>query len=86
MRHLGANLIDQCGGRILLTVVRDTIAGMQVKVLLGIGNVNDFEDADKLAAYVSIVPRVSQSNETDNRGALPSAATSWCARPSCNTP
>ena len=54
----------------MLTVVRDTIAGMQVKVLLVIGNINDFKDADKLAAYVGMVPRVSQSNETDNRGRI----------------
>ncbi len=39
-------------------------------LLAGIGNVNDFESADKLAAYVGIVPRVSQSNETDNRGRI----------------
>ena len=38
--------------------------------LSGIGNVDDFEDADKLAAYVGIVPRVSQSNETGNRGRI----------------
>ena len=38
--------------------------------LSGIGDVNDFEDADKLAAYVGIVPRVSQSNKTDNRGRI----------------
>jgi len=38
--------------------------------LSGIGNVDDFEDADKLAAYFGIVPRVSQSNETDNRGRI----------------
>ena len=38
--------------------------------LSGIGDVNDFEDADKLAAYLGIVPRVSQSNETDNRGRI----------------
>ncbi len=38
--------------------------------LSGIGNVDDFEDADKLAAYVGIVPRVSQSSETDNRGRI----------------
>lgn len=37
--------------------------------LAGIGNVNDFESADKLAAYVGIVPRVNQSNETDKTGA-----------------
>lgn len=35
-----------------------------------IGNVNDFEDADRLAAYLGIVPKVSQSNETDNRGRI----------------
>lgn len=35
-----------------------------------IGNVDDFEDADKLAAYLGIVPRVSQSNETDHRGRI----------------
>ena len=35
-----------------------------------IGNVDDFEDADKLAAYCGIVPWVSQSNETDNRGRI----------------
>ena len=35
-----------------------------------IGNVNDFEDADKLAAYVGIIPKVRQSNETDNRGRI----------------
>ena len=38
--------------------------------LSGIGNVDGFEDADKLAAYCGIVPRVSQSNETDNRGRI----------------
>jgi transposase len=35
-----------------------------------IGNVPDFASADKLAAYFGIVPRVSQSNETDNRGRI----------------
>jgi len=39
-------------------------------LLAGIGNVNDFESADKLAAYVGIVPRVSQPNETDTRGRI----------------
>lgn len=36
--------------------------------LPSIGNVDDFETADKLAAYFGIVPKVSQSNETDHRG------------------
>lgn len=38
--------------------------------LSGIGRVDDFESADKLAAYLGIVPRVSQSNDTDNRGRI----------------
>ncbi|GGF58053.1 hypothetical protein GCM10011332_09460 [Terasakiella brassicae] len=38
--------------------------------LSAIGNVNDFEDENKLAAYFCIVPRVSQSNETDHRGRI----------------
>ena len=38
--------------------------------LTAIGNVDDFESADKLAAYFGIVPRVSQSNETDHRGRI----------------
>lgn len=38
--------------------------------LSGIGKVDDFESADKLAAYLGIVPRVSQSNDTDNRGRI----------------
>ncbi|MYG53718.1 MAG: IS110 family transposase, partial [Rhodospirillaceae bacterium] len=38
--------------------------------LAGIGNVNDFESADKLAAYLGIVPRVNRSNETDTPGRI----------------
>lgn len=37
-------------------------------LLSSIGNIDDFESADKLAAY--FVPRVSQSNETDHRGRI----------------
>ncbi len=39
-------------------------------LLSGIGNVADFDSADKLAAYLGIVARVSQSNDTDNRGRI----------------
>lgn len=39
-------------------------------LLAGIGNVDDFASADKLAAYFGSVPRVSQSDETDNRGKI----------------
>jgi transposase len=38
--------------------------------LSGIGKVEDFDSADKLAAYLGIVPKVSQSNDTDNRGKI----------------
>lgn len=38
--------------------------------LSSIGDVEDFESADKLAAYFGIVPRVSQSNESDHRGRI----------------
>jgi transposase len=39
-------------------------------LLTAVGNVNDFENADKLAAYLGIVPRVSRTNDTDNRGRI----------------
>jgi transposase len=38
--------------------------------LSAIGDIDDFEDEGKLAAYFGIVPRVSQSNETDRRGRI----------------
>ncbi len=38
--------------------------------LSAIGDVSDFETEDKLAAYFGIVPRVSQSNDTDHRGRI----------------
>ena len=47
------------------------IGGRAAAVFLStIGNVQDFASADKLAAYFGIVPRVSQSNQTDNRGRI----------------
>lgn len=39
-------------------------------LLSGIGDVSDFDSADKLAAYVGIVPKVNRSNNTDNRGGI----------------
>lgn len=39
-------------------------------LLAGIGDVTDFPDADKLAAYVGIVPKVSNSNETRHTGRI----------------
>jgi len=39
-------------------------------LLSQIGDVNDFADEDKLASYFGIVPRVSNSNETEKRGRI----------------
>lgn len=44
-----------------------TSAGILLSV---IGNVNDFADEGKLAAYFGIVPRVSNSNETQHSGRI----------------
>jgi len=47
------------------------IAGRSATVLLSvIGDVNDFADENKLAAYLGIVPRVSDSNETVRHGRI----------------
>jgi transposase len=47
------------------------IGARSAAVLLStIGRIEDFETADKLAAYFGVVPRVSQSSETDNRGRI----------------
>lgn len=35
-----------------------------------IGDINDFEDEGKLAAYFGIVPRVSRSNQTEHSGRI----------------
>jgi transposase len=43
------------GGAILLSVI---------------GNIEDFEDEKKLAAYFGIVPRISNSNETNRQGRI----------------
>lgn len=39
-------------------------------LLCTIGNVNDFSDIKKLAAYIGLVPRVSNSNETVHHGRI----------------
>ncbi len=39
-------------------------------MLSTIGNVNDFEDADKLAAYLGIVPRVHNSSDVIRHGRI----------------
>jgi transposase len=51
-----------------------------------IGDINDFADEGKLAAYFGIVPRLSNSNLTRRSvpAGSPSAAASSAARPWCN--
>jgi len=47
------------------------IAGRSATVLLStIGDVNDFADEHKLASYIGIVPRVSDSNEKVSHGRI----------------
>ena len=53
-----------------LTSIKGIGARSAAILLAGIGNVEDFPDADKLAAYVGIVPKVSNSNETEHTGRI----------------
>ncbi len=47
------------------------IGSLSAGILLSvIGEIKDFETADKLASYFGIVPRVSNSNETVNHGRI----------------
>jgi transposase len=47
------------------------IGGLSGSILLSIiGNIKDFADEGKLAAYFGIVPRVSNSNETEHIGRI----------------
>lgn len=47
------------------------IGDKSATVLLSvIGNIKDFADADKLASYFGIVPRVANSNETEHHGRI----------------
>lgn len=53
-----------------LTSIKGIGSRSAAVLLSAIGNVHDFDSADKLAAYFGMVPRVSQSNETDHRGRI----------------
>ena len=48
----------------------DKLYGLKYFFLSHIGDVNDFSSADKLASYFGIVPRVSNSNETEKTGRI----------------
>jgi transposase len=49
-----------------------------------IGDVNDFPDEGRLASYFGIVPRVSNSNQTERSAASINVGPSWGERRWCN--
>lgn len=53
-----------------LVSIKDVDPRSAAVLLSAIGNVHYFESADKLAAYIGMVPRVSQSIETGHRGRI----------------
>jgi transposase len=53
-----------------LTSIKGIGARSAAILLAGIGRVEDFPDADKLAAYVGIVPKVSNSNDKQHSGKI----------------
>ena len=53
-----------------LTSIKGIGANSAAILLAGIGKVEDFPDANKLAAYVGIVPKVSNSNDTQHTGKI----------------
>ncbi|MHC5117481.1 MAG: IS110 family RNA-guided transposase, partial [Planctomycetota bacterium] len=53
-----------------LTSIKGIAARSATVLLTVIGDVNDFADENKLAAYFGIVPRVSDSNETVRHGRI----------------
>ena len=66
MSDHGQNL----NGHESLTSIKGIAARSATVLLSVIGDVNDFADENKLAAYFGIVPRVSNSNETVRHGRI----------------
>ena len=61
---------QKLGGHKNLTSIKG-IGGLSGGILLSIiGNIDDFADEGKLAAYFGIVPRISMSNETEHSGRI----------------
>jgi len=73
IKHLDGELTDRgqkLPGHENLTSIKG-IGDKSATILLSvIGNVKDFENEHKLAAYFGIVPRVSNSNETQHHGRI----------------
>jgi transposase len=53
-----------------VTSIKGIGTNTAVTLLSSIGNINDFADEKKLAAYFGLVPRVNNSNETVNHGRI----------------
>jgi transposase len=53
-------------------------------LLRTIGNIEDFADPGKLAAYLGLVPRVANSNETEHCGRIPKQGNKPRGPRSCN--
>lgn len=68
-RHI-ENYAETLNGYAGLTSIKGIGARSAAIFLSAIGDVADFDSEDKLAAYFGIVPRVSQSNDTDHRGRI----------------
>lgn len=60
----------QLEGHQNLTSIKGIGAKSATILLSVIGNIADFESADKLASYFGIVPSVRQSNETQHTGRI----------------
>jgi transposase len=71
-------------GHTSLTSIKGIGATTSAILLSVIGDVNDFPDEGRLASYFRIVPRVSNSNETERSGRIhkrqSSAGRPWCSR------
>jgi transposase len=63
-----ADASSELEGHISLTSIKGIGATTSAILLSVIGDVNDFPDESRLASYFGIVPRVSNSNETEHSG------------------
>ena len=65
-----AEASSELEGHTSLTSIKGIGATTSAILLSVIGDVNDFPDEGRLASYVGIVPRVSNSNETERSGRI----------------
>ena len=71
---MGTSLIQKHANKLPgfdnLSTIKGIGTNCVVALLCTIGNMNDFSNVKKLAAYVGLVPRVSNSNETVHHGKI----------------